>query len=110
MDEKALADVIAAELDIAEMVLTDPQTLRRLKAERIARAVVASLSPGSPGETEGAAVKAAARATVYMHEGRRYMNVQEIDGRLGHLPPGKHDLFLAPAPPSAMLSAAGERG
>lgn len=51
VDEKALAEVIAAELDVAEMVLTDPLTLRRLKAERIARAVIAYLSPGSTGET-----------------------------------------------------------
>lgn len=53
IDEKALADVIAAELDTAEMVLTDPLTLRRLKAERIARAVLQALRPGSTGEAEG---------------------------------------------------------
>jgi len=34
-----LIKLIERELDVHEMVLTDPLTLRRLKAERIARAV-----------------------------------------------------------------------
>lgn len=53
IDERALAAIIAPELEKSEAVMTDPMTLRRLKAERIARAVLQALSPGSTGETEG---------------------------------------------------------
>lgn len=39
-----LVDVIERELDVHEMVLAHPQVIRRLKAERIARAVNAHLA------------------------------------------------------------------
>ena len=42
MHEKLVA-AIDAELDVSEMVLADPLTLRRLKSERIARRVLAVL-------------------------------------------------------------------
>ncbi len=38
--EERVADVVARELATQEMVLTDPVTLRRLQARRIARAVI----------------------------------------------------------------------
>lgn len=41
-----VARVIERELDVSEMVLTDPLTLRRIKAERIARQIKALYEEG----------------------------------------------------------------
>ena len=41
-DVERVAALIERELDVVELVLTDPMTLRRLKAQRIARAAMAA--------------------------------------------------------------------
>jgi hypothetical protein len=41
-DVERVVALIERELDVQEMVLTDPMTLRRLKAQRIARAAMAA--------------------------------------------------------------------
>ncbi|PZU95540.1 MAG: hypothetical protein DI527_00600 [Chelatococcus sp.] len=38
----------------------------------------------------------AARVAVMIESGRRYLQMAEIDGRFGHLMPGRYDLFLSP--------------
>ena len=52
IDEKALVELIDRELDVHEAVLTDPISLRRLQAQRIARRILAYES-AKPKEAEG---------------------------------------------------------
>lgn len=53
-DLERAAERAAHEIDVTEMLLTDPMTLRRLKAMRVAKAIIAalglSLEPGIQDE------------------------------------------------------------
>ena len=49
--DSQLVEVLMRELGVQEMVMADPQTLKRLQAERILRALAPHLSP-SPSDAE----------------------------------------------------------
>lgn len=50
---EATAEVVERELSKQEMLLTDPLTLRRMMAQRIARAAIAVIAPAVLDEAAG---------------------------------------------------------
>lgn len=108
IDEKALVRAVKRAMENAG-TLPAKEAVKLVPADwhRICAFVLGSADESA--KPKEAAAEPSARATVYMHDGRRCISLNEIDSRLSRLPPGEHNLFLAPEPPSAMLSAAGDK-
>ncbi|WP_100960972.1 hypothetical protein [Bosea sp. FBZP-16] len=109
IDEKAKSTVAKALYEAMEGPVSNQDFDRQQRQWESAQALaVVAIEAYESAKPKEAAAEPSARATVYMHDGRRCISLNEIDSRLSRLPPGEHKLFLAPEPPSAMLSAAGD--